>query len=271
MGPGTGSGGCPIRVYSPLLRRTPNGASSTSRPVFDHDQREECPWHAQILSLAGLLALTAVATGVRAMHPSLTRLTPRPLDAGLGTLVKLDWSVESRSRWGPPHSRYVTNTSGEAAEPLRLLAQALDASGAVVGQQIAWVPEASVDSSARTSRSRICRRQTITACPCGTTRSWRLRPRDCDRHRGGRAATPADVAALVSAALRCLRAVSPGIVTASSPGVRLGSDTMRRSNIETSITRRPRGRARWLPLARRISAINSDRRRRRSPGRQHQP
>jgi len=29
----------------------------------------------------------------------------------------------------------------QAAEPLRLLAQALDASGAVVGQRIAWVPE----------------------------------------------------------------------------------------------------------------------------------
>jgi len=54
---------------------------------------------------------------------------------------KLDWSVESDPGGGRRIRGYVTNTSGEAAEPLRLLAQALDASGAVVGQQIAWVPE----------------------------------------------------------------------------------------------------------------------------------
>jgi hypothetical protein len=34
----------------------------------------------------------------------------------------------------------VTSTNGPRAEPLRLLAQALDASGAVVGQRISWVP-----------------------------------------------------------------------------------------------------------------------------------
>jgi hypothetical protein len=54
---------------------------------------------------------------------------------------KLDWSVESEPDGGKQIRGYITNEFGEAAEPLRVLAQALDASGAVVGQQIAWVPE----------------------------------------------------------------------------------------------------------------------------------
>ena len=74
----------------------------------------------------------------------------------------------STVRWSPNQTGqavrgYITNEYGEPAEPLRLLAQALDASGAVVGQQIAWVPRASVDSSARTSTS------------CRTTPFCRLR------------------------------------------------------------------------------------------------
>src|SRR5205807_10327979 len=44
-------------------------------------------------------------------------------------------------RSGGKHIRgYITNEYGGSAQPVRLLAQALDASGAVVGQQIAWVP-----------------------------------------------------------------------------------------------------------------------------------
>ena len=54
---------------------------------------------------------------------------------------KLEWSTE-REPGGEMRIRgYVTNEYGEAAEPLRLLGQALDTSGAVVGQQIVWVPE----------------------------------------------------------------------------------------------------------------------------------
>ena len=52
----------------------------------------------------------------------------------------------STVRWSPNQTGqavrgYITNEYGDPAEPLRLLAQGLDASGAVVGQQIAWVPE----------------------------------------------------------------------------------------------------------------------------------
>jgi len=54
---------------------------------------------------------------------------------------KLDWSMEPEPDGGKRVRGYITNECGEPAEPLRMLAQALDASGAVVGQQIAWVPE----------------------------------------------------------------------------------------------------------------------------------
>ena len=100
--------------------------------------------HARSLLSAGLLALTAVATtACGAMtSPSLTPSdSTTTLMLGWEHWFKLDWSVESDPGGGRRIRGYVTNTSGEAAEPLRLLAQALDPSGAVVGQQIAWVPE----------------------------------------------------------------------------------------------------------------------------------
>jgi hypothetical protein len=100
--------------------------------------------NARSLLSAGLLALTAVATTAcgTMTSPSLTPSdSTTTLMLGWEHWFKLDWSVESDPGGGRRIRGYVTNTSGEAAEPLRLLAQALDASGAVVGQQIAWVPE----------------------------------------------------------------------------------------------------------------------------------
>jgi len=54
---------------------------------------------------------------------------------------KLDWAVEPEPGGDKRIRGYITNEYGEPAQPLRLLAQALDASGGVVGQRIAWVPE----------------------------------------------------------------------------------------------------------------------------------
>jgi len=54
---------------------------------------------------------------------------------------KLEWSPEHEPGGETRIRGYVTNEYGEPAEPLRLLGQALDKSGAVIGQQIAWVPE----------------------------------------------------------------------------------------------------------------------------------
>lgn len=93
---------------------------------------------------AALLALTAVATTACGTMSSAS-LTPSEstttLMQGWDHWFKLDWSVESERGGGRQIRGYITNEHGEAAEPLRLLAQAMDTSGAVVGQQIAWVPE----------------------------------------------------------------------------------------------------------------------------------
>src|SRR5258707_5597009 len=54
---------------------------------------------------------------------------------------RLDGSTE-RERGGAARiGGSITNECGGGAEPLRLLGQALDTSGAVVGQRIVWVPE----------------------------------------------------------------------------------------------------------------------------------
>ena len=92
---------------------------------------------------AVLLALTAVAT--TACGSLSTYLTPSrsttTLMQGWDHWFKLDWTVESESDGGKRIRGYITNEYGESAEPLRMLAQALDASGAVVDQKITWVPE----------------------------------------------------------------------------------------------------------------------------------
>ncbi|PYN83357.1 MAG: hypothetical protein DMD96_02550 [Candidatus Rokuibacteriota bacterium] len=99
--------------------------------------------NARSILSAVLLALTAVVT--TACGTTSTYLTPSrsttTLMEGWDHWFKLDWSVDSEPGGGKRIRGYITNEHGEAAEPLRLLAQALDASDAVVGQKIAWVPE----------------------------------------------------------------------------------------------------------------------------------
>ena len=58
--------------------------------------------------------------------------------AGWERHFTLEWTVESRPG-GVTLRGSVTSSHSARAEPMRLLAQALDASGAVVGQRIAWV------------------------------------------------------------------------------------------------------------------------------------
>ncbi len=86
----------------------------------------------------GLLALGMVACGrdSDSLTPSASVTT---LTAGWERHFKLDWSVQLQPG-GIQLRGSVTSNHGARAEPMRLLAQALDASGAVVGQRIAWVP-----------------------------------------------------------------------------------------------------------------------------------
>jgi hypothetical protein len=87
----------------------------------------------------GLIAVSMAACGTLG-----SRLTPSEstttLTAGWDHWFKLDWSVE-QERGGANRIRgYIGNQYGGPAGAVRLLAQALDASGAVVGEQIAFVP-----------------------------------------------------------------------------------------------------------------------------------
>ena len=98
--------------------------------------------NARSILSAALLALTAVAT--TACGATSASLTPSgsttTLMQGWDRWFKLDWSGEPEPGGGKRIRGYITNEYGARAEPLRVLAQALDASGAVVGQQITWVP-----------------------------------------------------------------------------------------------------------------------------------
>jgi hypothetical protein len=53
----------------------------------------------------------------------------------------LEWTVQPEKGGGRRLSGYVYNHHGEFALSVRLLAQALDPAGAVVGQRIEWVPQ----------------------------------------------------------------------------------------------------------------------------------
>jgi hypothetical protein len=93
-----------------------------------------------ILALAGAgllgLGLAACGNDSDSLKPSASVTT---LMAGWEKHFLLEWTTEPRAG-GVQLQGTVTSRHGARAEPMRLLAQALDASGAVVGQQIARLP-----------------------------------------------------------------------------------------------------------------------------------
>src|SRR5207249_323400 len=58
----------------------------------------------------------------------------------MGAPLTLKWAVDPEQGQLRRVRGYIYSRYGEVAEPVRILAQALDSSGAVVGQRIAWVP-----------------------------------------------------------------------------------------------------------------------------------
>jgi hypothetical protein len=93
------------------------------------------------MSVVGRLALiavlaTACATGSH-VTPSGSTTT---LMAGWERHFSLEWTVEVEQDGTRRLRGYVQSRHGEAVEQVRVLAQALDAPGAVVGQRISWVP-----------------------------------------------------------------------------------------------------------------------------------
>src|SRR5215831_9666941 len=93
---------------------------------------------AALLGLAALGTSACASMNSPAITPSATTTT---LMQGWDHWFKLEWSTDLEPGGGMRIRGYITNEYGEAAEPLRLLGQSLDKSGAVVGQRIAWVPE----------------------------------------------------------------------------------------------------------------------------------
>jgi hypothetical protein len=87
----------------------------------------------------GSMILTAAACGAAG-----SRLTPSAATttvmAGWERWFKLDWTVEAEPNNARRIRGYVSSQHGANVESLRILALALDPSGAVVGERIGWVP-----------------------------------------------------------------------------------------------------------------------------------
>jgi hypothetical protein len=89
--------------------------------------------------LIGLIVTMAAACAGTGAAP--------PLGTGYTTLMsgwehhfRIDWTAAEQSPTTRRVSGYVYNQNGEFATSLRVLAQAVDSSGAVVGQRIGYVP-----------------------------------------------------------------------------------------------------------------------------------
>jgi len=92
------------------------------------------------MSAAGRLALIALLATACATGNGVTPSESTTLMAGWERHFALEWTVEVE-RDGTRRLRgYVQNQLGEAVEQVRVLARALDAPAAVVGQRISWVP-----------------------------------------------------------------------------------------------------------------------------------
>lgn len=90
------------------------------------------------LGVSLIMVLTAACGPTsRALTPSGSVTT---LMAGWERHFTLDWTVEPEQGGTRRLRGYVHSQHGEFAERVRLLGQALDPSGVVIGQRIEWVP-----------------------------------------------------------------------------------------------------------------------------------
>jgi hypothetical protein len=91
---------------------------------------------ARRLITAVALALSAAGCATPETTPSATVTTLMP---GSERFFRINWDVRPERGETRRLSGYVENTYGEAAGRVQLLGQALDNSGAVVGQRLQWV------------------------------------------------------------------------------------------------------------------------------------
>lgn len=88
-------------------------------------------------ALMGIALLLGSACSLTAVTPSGSVTTLQPV---WPQYFKVEWSAEPGVRGARRITGYVYNTFGLAADSVQILAQALDASGAVIGQRLAWTP-----------------------------------------------------------------------------------------------------------------------------------
>jgi hypothetical protein len=89
--------------------------------------------------LIGLIAATTAACAGAGAPPA-PGMTATTLTAGWEQHFAVEWAAAEQSPSTRNVSGYVYNQHGEFATHLRVLAQALDPAGVVVGQRIAYVP-----------------------------------------------------------------------------------------------------------------------------------
>jgi hypothetical protein len=89
------------------------------------------------LARVALVAVTVTACALPTSTPTYSNVT---LTAGWERHFVVDWTADPEQGGSRLVHGFVTSQTGEKVESMRLLAQALDASGAVVGQEIAWLP-----------------------------------------------------------------------------------------------------------------------------------
>src|SRR5204862_6768940 len=94
------------------------------------------------MSLAGLaLGLIVVVAGASCVTVGRdAAASASTLMAGWETHFKLDWAVEPEGANARVVRGYIASLHGQHAEPVRILARALDGSGVFVGSPIAWIP-----------------------------------------------------------------------------------------------------------------------------------
>ena len=134
--------------------------------------------HRLALLVSLIAAMTAACAGTGSSPPS--TMTTTTLMSGWEQHFTVEWADQAQNG-----ARRVTGhvyASKGDAEGVRLLAQALDASGTVISQRIAYVPGA-WEAGAHTSRSRICRRPTRTESAFGTTPRSVAKRRTVDARR----------------------------------------------------------------------------------------
>ena len=89
------------------------------------------------LLITAIVTMTSACAGTGATPPP---GSPTTLMYGWEHHFSIDWAAAEQGQNTRKVSGYVYNQHGEFATHLRVLAQAIDSGGAVVGQRIAYVP-----------------------------------------------------------------------------------------------------------------------------------